>query len=66
MRLNENYRNLKQNYLFAETAHRTNAYIQAHPEKSVIRLGIGDVTLPLAASVVFTVGGPGSSAQSRS
>ena len=52
MKLNENYRNLKQNYLFAETAHRTAAYIEAHPDKEVIRLGIGDVTLPLAGSVV--------------
>ena len=52
MKLNENYRNLKQNYLFAETAHRTAAYIEAHPDQSVIRLGIGDVTLPLAQSVV--------------
>ncbi|MBR1759389.1 MAG: LL-diaminopimelate aminotransferase [Lachnospiraceae bacterium] len=52
MKLNENYRNLKQSYLFAETAHRTNAYIEAHPDQKVIRLGIGDVTLPLAQSVV--------------
>jgi len=52
MKLNENYLNLQQNYLFAETAHRTSDYIAAHPEQKVIRLGIGDVTLPLAQTVV--------------
>lgn len=46
-KLNENYQNLKESYLFAEIAHRVNTYTEAHPDKQVIRLGIGDVTLPL-------------------
>lgn len=46
-KLNENYQNLKESYLFAEIAHRVNTYTETHPDKQVIRLGIGDVTLPL-------------------
>ena len=50
--VNKNYCNLKESYLFAEIAHRVAAYSAAHPEKSIIRLGIGDVTLPLARCVI--------------
>ena len=49
---NENYRKLPNNYLFAEIAHRTAAYQKAHPDRPLIRLGIGDVTLPLAEPVI--------------
>ena len=52
MKINHNYDNLVPNYLFAEIAKRTNAYIAAHPDQKVIKLGIGDVTLPLAPVVV--------------
>lgn len=45
--LNENYLRLGENYLFATIEQRVKAYRQAHPEKKVISLGIGDVTLPL-------------------
>lgn len=51
-KLNENYQNLKESYLFAEIAHRVAAYTKAHPDKKVIRLGIGDVTLPLGKHVI--------------
>lgn len=51
-RINENYLQLKKNYLFAEVGKRTASYIQTHPDKKVIRMGIGDVTLPLAKPVV--------------
>ena len=51
-KLNENYLNIKESYLFAEIARRVNEYAAAHPEKNVIRLGIGDVTLPLADNVI--------------
>ena len=51
IKLNENYKNLAKNYLFAEVARRVSAYEAAHPEKKVVRLGIGDVTLPLTPSV---------------
>lgn len=47
-KLNENYLDLKESYLFSEVAHRVAAYTKAHPDKPVIRLGIGDVTKPLA------------------
>ena len=46
------YCNLKETYLFTEIAHRVNDYTAAHPEKKIIRLGIGDVTLPLAPVVI--------------
>ena len=51
-KLNENYLNLKANYLFSEIAQRVNAYAQANPDKKIIRLGIGDVTLPLGTNVI--------------
>lgn len=51
-KLNENYLNLKESYLFAEIAHRVNAYSAANPDKKIIRLGIGDVTLPIGSKVI--------------
>ena len=51
-KLNENYLNLKESYLFTEIAHRVNAYTAANPDKKVIRLGIGDVTLPIGSEVI--------------
>lgn len=50
--VNENYSKIKPTYLFAEIAHRVSAHQAAHPEAKVIRLGIGDVTEPLAPSVI--------------
>ena len=52
MKINKNFDNLVPNYLFAEVASRTNKFISENPDKKVIRLGIGDVTLPLAPVVV--------------
>ena len=46
-KLNEHYQDLKESYLFAEIAHRVTAYEAEHPDAKIIRLGIGDVTLPL-------------------
>lgn len=51
-KLNENYLNLKESYLFSEIAHRVNNYSAANPDKKIIRLGIGDVTLPLGSKVI--------------
>ena len=53
-KLNENYQNVKDSYLFAEIARRVKIYEETHPEKAadIIRLGIGDVTLPLTKSVI--------------
>ena len=52
MKVNRNFDNLVPNYLFAEVAKRTNEYLEKNKDKSVIRMGIGDVTLPLAPVVV--------------
>ena len=50
--INENYGKLRGNYLFSEIARRVAAYGQAHPGQRIIRLGIGDVTQPLAPAVI--------------
>lgn len=50
--LNENFLKLQKNYLFADIAQKVNAYKEAHPEAQIIRLGIGDVTRPLAPAVI--------------
>lgn len=50
--INEHFLSLKESYLFIEIAKRVKAYKQANPQSDIIRLGIGDVTLPLAPIVV--------------
>ena len=52
IKINENYDNLKESYLFSETARRINKYTAEHPDKKVIKLSIGDVTLPLTKTVI--------------
>ena len=52
MKINNNFNKLVPNYLFADVARKTNEFAAANPDKEVIRLGIGDVTLPLAPVVV--------------
>ncbi len=52
IKLNDNYNNLKDSYLFSETARRINKYTAEHPDKRVIKLSIGDVTLPLTKTVI--------------
>lgn len=49
---NVNYRQLEESYLFSEVARRVSAYSKNHPEKEIIRMGIGDVTLPLCRAAV--------------
>lgn len=46
-KLNNNFSNLKESYLFAEISKRVSNFVSENPDKSIIRLGIGDVTLPL-------------------
>lgn len=46
--INKNYSRLEKNYLFTEIARRTDEFVAANPDKPVIKLGIGDVTRPLA------------------
>ena len=50
--VNENYQKLPGSYLFTEIARRTQAFSEAHPEVEIIKMGIGDVTLPLAPAVI--------------
>lgn len=50
--INENYLKLPGSYLFAEIGRRVTRYREDHPDVKVIRLGIGDVTLPLPAAVI--------------
>ncbi len=47
MKINANYLNLEESYLFATVERKVSEYKAAHPDKKVISLGIGDVTLPL-------------------
>ena len=52
IRVNENYLKIQSSYLFTEIAHRVSAYQAANPDAKIIRLGIGDVTEPLAPAVI--------------
>ena len=51
-RVNENYLKLPGSYLFSTIGKKVSAYAAAHPEETVIRLGIGDVTQPLPPVVI--------------
>ncbi len=50
--INENYLKLQSSYLFAEIKNRTAAFQDAHPDREVIKLGIGDVTRPLSPACI--------------
>jgi LL-diaminopimelate aminotransferase len=50
--INESYLKLQASYLFAEIKNRTAAFQEAHPDKDVIKLGIGDVTRPLPPACI--------------
>lgn len=52
LKINSNFSKLPGSYLFAEIAKRTKEYSSANPDVSLIKLGIGDVTLPLGQSVI--------------
>ena len=52
MNINTNFDNLEQSYLFSTVAKKVNEFTAKNPDKKVIRLGIGDVTLPLCKAVV--------------
>jgi len=52
IQINENYQKLQASYLFTTIGRKVEAYTKANPDKKIIRLGIGDVTLPLSRSVV--------------
>lgn len=52
LKINENYLKLPGSYLFSTIAKKVNAYTEANPDKKVIRLGIGDVTQPIAPAII--------------
>lgn len=52
MNINTNYQNISDSYLFSTIAKKVNEFAAANPDKKIIRLGIGDVTLPLCKAVV--------------
>ena len=52
IRVNENYGKLASSYLFSTIAKKVKEYTDGNPQSDIIRLGIGDVTLPLAPSCI--------------
>lgn len=52
MKLNKNFELIKDSYLFATVAKKTAEYLKENPDKKLIKLGIGDVTIPLCKAVV--------------
>ncbi len=52
MKLNNNYNNLEESYLFSTVAKKVSEFAQNNPDKKIIKLGIGDVTLPLCSAVI--------------
>lgn len=51
MKINNNFEKLPEGYLFTEVAHRLEDFRKSHPEAEIIRMDIGDVTLPLPPCV---------------
>ncbi|MDF2590354.1 MAG: aspartate aminotransferase [Anaerocolumna sp.] len=51
-KINENYLKLPGSYLFSDIAKKVKAFTEVNPDKKIIRLGIGDVTLPLVPAVI--------------
>jgi LL-diaminopimelate aminotransferase len=52
IRMNLNYMKVKESYLFADIRKRLDAYLAENPGRSILRLGIGDVTRPLTPAVI--------------
>ena len=52
MKLNKNFDKIKDSYLFADIADKAAAYMKEHPDAKLIKLGIGDVTIPLCPAVI--------------
>lgn len=51
-KINENYLKLPGSYLFSTIGKKVREFSESNPDKSIIRLGIGDVTQPLAPSII--------------
>ena len=50
--INEHFLKLQNNYLFSDIAKKVNSFKVTHPKDKIIRMGIGDVTQPLAPAVI--------------
>ena len=57
MQFNTHFNDIAQSYLFSTIAQKVAAYSAANPDKTILRLGIGDVTLPLAPAVIDALHG---------
>lgn len=55
IKINENYLNLQDSYLFSTIAKKVAEFQEKNPDKKVIKLGIGDVTLPIAPKVIEAI-----------
>lgn len=55
LKINEHYLELEKSYLFSDIARKVSEFVSDHPDKKVIRMGIGDVTLPLAEACVTAI-----------
>ena len=51
MQVNTHYQQLADNYLFKEITNRTEAYMAVHPDAHLLRMGVGDVSLPLPKAI---------------
>ena len=51
-KVNDNYQKLSGSYLFSTIAKKVSAFSQENPDKNIIRLGIGDVTQPIAPAII--------------
>ncbi len=52
LKINSNYLNIGESYLFSTIAKKVNEYVAEHPDNKIIRMGIGDVTRPLCDEVI--------------
>lgn len=55
MKINSNFNNLQQSYLFLNIAKKTKEFVANNPDAPIIKMGIGDVTLPLPATCVVAM-----------
>lgn len=55
LKINEDYTKLQGSYLFSTIGKKVSAFQEAHPDRKIIRLGIGDVTQPLAPKIIETL-----------
>lgn len=56
-KINDNYLKLPGSYLFSTIGKKVKAFTEANPDKSIIKLGIGDVTLPIAPTIINALHG---------